>query len=276
MTWVINGLKPPTDSTESEKYALQAPGKKYNSFGAILALIASQDPGNKTLGWLGEEVATGQAPNLLTLGVRGGLDSGAPMIQRGYMRPAKPAKCCDSVDDIKKCIEQAKTRCFDGKGSFQLDPTASGGETLHGQTDSAGGFHLGPGKVNFMLGSTKGAAIGLQLVSARIRGTIKATGELDGVITGGIPKAYLDQVFIPWIAHGLNDVYNDTKTDQKTRDLLRTLFDWNRDYTISTQEVRDNGLIKTFLGGDVDLDCDGSKELSFGSAFNAVPAKVSP
>ena len=72
----------------------------------------------------------------------------------------------------------------------------------------------------------------------------------------------------------VNTVYIDPTADQKTKDLLKTLFDTNKDGTITATEVATNGLIKTFLDGDVDVDNDGIKELSLGLGFSTVAAKI--
>ena len=270
--WVIDELKFPTSSMESQQYALKVRGKEFNSFGGILGLVASQDPSNRIMGWLGGEVASGQAPNLFRLG---GLsqDGGAMSVVQGQVLPGKPAKCCDDPDDLPACTKQAKARCFDGAKTFQAEPTIPAGSLLQGRL-KYGGFSLGPGSLGLLLGQVEKDRIWLPLKHATLSGTWVGPGEISGVLNGAIPLKYLRSEFVLWVANGLNEVYNDSKTDQQKRDLFRTLFDANRDGVISATELSQNGLFRLLLAGDVDVDCDGKNELSIGLGFHAVRAKI--
>jgi len=74
----------------------------------------------------------------------------------------------------------------------------------------------------------------------------------------------------------LDGQLKDPATDPQVKGILQTLFDANGDGTISPSEVANSSIIKTFLGGDVDVDNDGVKELSLGLGFEVATAVIIP
>ena len=300
--YVTNKLILPTDSTESEKYALELNGKKYNSLGGILALIVSQAP---TLNIQAEmDGATCEGAALILLRAQAAsLTSGATTMQTWV---ADKKACCTTTSDNTKCCTEAATACFNGTTEFTK--TGNTAEYLFGGNISGGKVKAGPASMKLNLTLSGGASLALNLKAVVIKGEITATGIKNGVLSGAIPKDDLDTVVVPQIATMVNTTYKDPKTDQKTIDLLKTLFDTNKDGEITAKEVKENGLIKTFLDGDVDVDpapktpatgcktdadcdtvnsfkttcsttpapgtCIGKKELSLGLGFSTVAAKI--
>jgi len=267
--YVTSKLVLPTDSTESEKYALEFKGKKYNSLGGILALIVSQAPDLNIAAEMDGAICEGKAL-ILMRAQAASLTAGAATVQAWV---AKEKACCTTTTDNKECCTEAATACFNGTTEFTADTTASG-EQLFGGNISGGKLTAGPAKMKLNLTLSGNAKLALNLMAVTIKGKITASGVTEGVLSGAIPKSDLDTVVVPQIATMVNTVYTDAKTDQKTKDLLKTLFDANKDGKITKDEVAGNGLIKTFLDGDVDVDGDGKKELSLGLGFTATGAKI--
>ena len=267
--FVANKLLLPTDSTESQKYALQFNGKPYNSLGGILALIASQASGLNIQEEMDGALCEGAAL-ILMRAEAASLTAGKTTLQTWV---AKKKACCTTTSDNKTCCTEAATACFNGTTEFEKGDTTT--DYLFGGTISGGKLSAGPAKMKLNLTLSGGAALALNLKYVQIKGDITATGITNGVLSGAIPKDDLDTVIVPQIATMVNTAYTDPKGDQKTKDLLKTLFDTNpQDGKITADEVKNNGLIKTFLDGDVDVDGDGKNELSLGLGFTTVGAKI--
>jgi hypothetical protein len=266
--FVANKLLLPTDSTESQKYALQFNGKPYNSLGGILALIASQASGLNIQEEMDGALCEGAALILMRAQAKS-LTAGKTTLQTWV---AKKKACCTTTSDNKTCCTEAATACFNGTTEFEKD--SSGTDYIFGGNIFGGKIAAGSAKMKLNLTLSGGAALALNLKYVQIKGDITATGITNGVLSGAIPKDDLDNVIVPQIATMVNTAYTDPKGDQKTKDLLKTLFDTDKDGKITAAEVKNNGLIKTFLDGDVDVDGDGKKELSLGLGFTTVKAKI--
>ena len=266
--FVTNKLVLPTDSTESEKYALELNGKKYNSLGGILALVVSQAPTLNIAAEMDGALCEGAA--LILMRAQANSLTSGPATMQSWV--AKKKACCTTTSDNTKCCTEAATACFNGTTEFEKEATTT--DYLFGGTISGGKVKAGPSKMKLNLTLSGGSSLSLNLVSVVIKGEITATGIKNGVLSGAIPKDDLDNVVVPELAKMVNTAYTDPKGDQKTKDLLKTLFDTDKDGKITATEVANNGLIKTFLDGDVDTDNDGKKELSLGLGFTTVAAKI--
>jgi len=266
--FVANKLLLPTDSTESQKYAMQFNGKPYNSLGGILALIASQASDLKIQEEMDGALCEGAALILMRAEAKD-LTAGDTTLQTWV---AKKKACCTTTSDNKTCCTEADKACFNGTTEFEK--SVSKEEYLFKGKIAGGKLTAGPSKMKLNLTLSGGAALALNLKYVQIKGDITATGIKNGVLSGAIPKDDLDNVIVPQIATMVNTAYTDPKGDKKTKDLLKTLFDTNKDGKITAAEVKGNGLIKTFLDGDVDVDGDGKKELSLGLGFTTVKAKI--
>jgi len=274
--FVFDRVIVPTDSTSSSKYALVHKGKLYNSLGGILALISSQAPSMNFQSLIDESVCSGAALHLLCLQAKS--LSTDPAV-KALTWPGT-ASCCTSSpcfnSSSKQCGYTAQNACF--SGTNVLSPVKGQPAAVASGSVSAGALKLGPGKAVLYvpLPGASGAAGGIQVVlkGATISGTVVGKKINSGILAGAVDKKDLNTKVIPALATGINATYTSPTTDTKTKDLLKTLFDTNKDGKITTSEVQNNGLIKTFLDGDVDVDGDGVKELSVGVGYTAVGATV--
>ena len=269
--YVFNRIIVPTDSTQSANYALEHNGKLYNSLGGILALISSQAPSMSLQVVIDEAVCSGAALHLLCLRAKS-LSSdptASAMIWPGT------APCCSSAPcayGSGQCNSTATSSCF--SGSNTLSPLKTYKSEIMPGSVSGGQMQMGPGKAVLFLSLAGGQPMAIPLKGAKIKGNLSGGKINDGVLAGGVDKNVLNQTVVPALAASINATYTSYATDQKTKDLLKTLFDTNKDGQITAAEVQGNGLIKTFLDGDVDLDGDNIKELSVGVGFTAVGAKL--
>jgi len=129
-------------------------------------------------------------------------------------------------------------------------------------------------KLRLPLGTT--GVLDIEPKAAHLKGTIAAGSITGGVIAGALSQGDVQSKVVPAVAKALNDTLTDPSVDASVKNAIKTLFDANQDGQISTQEVGDNTLIKTFLAGDVDVDNDGTKELSLGLGFEVARAVIKP
>jgi hypothetical protein len=271
---VIDRISLPTDSTESEKYAVKHRGRKYNSLGGILALVASQAPSTKIAEWFWGEVLRGEALNLLQLRfLPGATDMGPNATVLGRTAVAQSQKCCSSQDDRKACKAEAHKGCFSGTHTFTAEPSGTG-DWMEGSL-SGGRLRLGPGEATLRLGYSGGKHLQLEVKHVMITADLTADGLQNGVLSAGVSHRDIHTQVVPWLAYAVDRVYQDPTLSASTKDLLKALFDTDKNGRVETWEMANNGLLKAFLYGDVDLDCDGLKELSMGFGFSAVGAKIS-
>ena len=96
----------------------------------------------------------------------------------------------------------------------------------------------------------------------------------NGILAGAITQDDLNNNLIPTIKDMLNKTLGDATTDPQVKNIITSLFDADQDGTITEAEVKNSTVVETFLGGDVDVDGDGVKELSLGVSFTAVAATI--
>jgi len=264
--FVFDRVLLPTDSTRAEKYALKFMGKKYNFLGGILALIHAAAPSLPIQASLDESVCAGRALQLLCLQPNA--------MARGQAWPATAA-CCAKAPCFNSsggtCGSAARAKCFSGASTFKPNPVVTGNFNTGDIT--AGVLKLGPGKMTISLPfAAKPLLVALKYVT--ITGTITSNRITSGVLSGGMDQSDLRTRVLPAIAAALTALYKNPGTAPNTKTQLKTLFDTNKDGTITTKELENNPLIKTFLDGDVDVDGDGLREFSLGLGFTAVSAKL--
>ena len=271
---VIGRISLPTDSTESEKYAVKYRDKKYNALGGIMALVVSQAPDAKIAEWFLGEVLRGEALNLLQLRfLPGATDLGTNATILGRTAVAQSQKCCTSQDDRKACKAEAQQGCFSGTHTFTAEPSGTG-DWMEGAL-SGGRLWLGPGEATLRLGYSDGKHLQLKVKQVMITADLTADGLLNGVLAGGVAHRDIHTQVVPWLAYAVDQLYQDPTASASTKNLFRLMFDTDKNGRVEAWERANSGIFKTFFGGDVDLDCDGLNELSMGFGFSAVPAKIS-
>lgn len=128
----------------------------------------------------------------------------------------------------------------------------------------------------------------VRLSHARVVATVDENG-MSGVITGGISERVIDEVFVPALHRGFENIVqrdcDGTSCSSNLAEVLLDVFDVQPgDGTLTLEEVRDSSLLQALLAPDVDLEnedgsyapeCDGHEDhLSVGLGFTAVPAQI--
>jgi hypothetical protein len=241
-----------------------------NALGAILAAMASLG-GMDFQGALDYAVYSGDLLQLLRLFAQSLSSDPAAVLQTWA---ATPQSCCTSTT-TSACQTQAQATCFNGTHGFTPDPSNPQGAVLTG-TIAAGSMSLSGSKMSIRMPLGVAGTIELTLLDPHMLGQVSSSGVTQGVVAGGIPQWDLQNKLIPAVALQLDHLLKDPLTDPLTRSTLQTLFDGNMDGTITAAEVANSTIIKTFLAGDVDVNNDGTNELSVGLGFTAVPAVITP
>ena len=275
--YVVDRVLLPLTSLDAQKYALDFKGKKYNALGNILALLALQAPSMDVQSGMDNAVCSGKTIDLLRVKASS-LTTASTVL--GHSWVGADAKCCalsSCLDPYNqtKCLAAAKTKCFAGTGTFKADPKYPKAMILGGSISNKK-LSLGPGKLIVRMTLSSLGTMDLALAGATITGTVDSNGVTTGVMAGAIPQSVLNNSVIPNLASILDGMLKNPLIDSSTKAMLSSLFDTNSDGTISTAEVKNNALIKTFLSGDVDIDGDGIFELSVGLGFTAVKATITP
>ena len=186
-----------------------------------------------------------------------------------------PKQCCSTPDDSAACAAEAKTTCFAGGAEFA--PAAdSPTDAYFGGMISGSQATYGPAGMKFVLPFTGAGALTLNLKAVYIKGTVGADGKSlsNGILAGAVTQDDLNNNLLPTITTMLNDTLTDPATEQSVKDVIAQLFDTDTSGTVTLEEVKDSTIVKTFLAGDVDVDGDGTKELSLGLGFEAVSAAI--
>ena len=242
-----------------------------NALGSILGALTSIT-GNMDL-QQAMDAAVNQGSALVLLRLQAtSFDNDPAASARAWL--AAPEVCCTVPQSPTQCAAQAKASCFSGTHAFQPDPADPQGSLLGGPILN-GKLDFGPGSMKLPL-LFAGSGLTLDLTAARIEGTIVGQTITNGVLSGAVEQAQLKSTLIPTLAKMLDSTVKDPSADPAVKDVIQTLFDSNHDGGISASEVLNSTIIKTFLGGDVDVDNDGVMELTLGLGFEAVPAVISP
>lgn len=268
--YVFNKMTVPTSATEAQKYAFDYnnDSKKDNALGDILAALMTAVPGMDLQGELDQNMRNGRAILLVKVTARDLASDDAAKLQ-GWT--GEETTCCTT----KPCSEaDANKSCFSGTHAFKVSAQSPQNAVLNGKI-AASMLEVGPGEMEVLLPIGKYPAK-VMLKQARIKASISGTNLADGVLMGVVTKSDIDNNVVPSVAKVLDGELKDPTTKQTVKDAIKQAFDTNNDGTIDTGEVADNGLIKALLAGDVDVDNDGTKELSAGVGFSAVTCKINP
>lgn len=269
--FVVSRLILPDAATASKTGAdLDGDGVIDNALGGVLGALAAVSSSMGLQEELDGSVYSGDAVMLIRLQAASFTD--APSAVAQAWRGANQT-CCTDSKDVAACKAEAAAGCFSGNHVFTPHPTDDY-STILGGAITAGAIRYGPSKLTLALNISGGSTLDLSLLSVYLLGRLDSPGIADGVIAGALPKAELDGKVIPAITDILNNELTDPSTPQATIDTILSLFDSNADKIIAVSEVQGNALIQSFLGGDVDVDKDGTMELSLGIGFEAVPAVI--
>lgn len=183
--------------------------------------------------------------------------------------------CCADPEDATACATEAKTTCFAGSYTFYPDKD-SPTDAIFGGSITGGKAVYGPSKLKFVLPFTGAGDLELNLQAVYLKGTVASDGKSvkDGILAGAITQNDLNTKLIPTVKDMLNTTLNDATVDAQVKSIITSLFDADTDGTITEAEVKDSTIVKTFLGGDKDVDGDGVKELTLGVGFTAVSATI--
>jgi hypothetical protein len=271
--FVLNKIILPDAATATQYgWDFNGDGTPDNALGSILGALAGMASGFAIQESLDKGVNKGSTLFLLRLQAKDFQNEAASKAQTWL---GAKAACCSNPDDDAACATESKTTCFKGDYTFYPD-SASPKDAIFGGTITGGKMHYGPSKLLFSMEFGDAGALDLNLKMVHLKGTVSADGSkvTSGLLAGVIPKGELDTKLIPTIAKMLQDTLEDPDTEQNVKDTILTLFDSDKDGSVTEQEVKDNSIIKTFLDGDVDVDGDGEKELSLGVGFEGVSAVI--
>lgn len=261
--YVFNAMQVPTTIADAQKYAFDydSNGSKDNALGAILAALMTAVPGMDLQGELDQNLRNGRVVLLSRVKAKDFTGGGASL--QGWT--GEETSCCAT----KPCSEtDANQSCFSGSHAFKVAASSAQNAVLQGAI-TGGKLEVGPGELEVLLPIGKFPAK-VMLKQARLQAMIGPDGLTEGVLMGVVTKTDLDNQVVPSVAQVLDGELNDASTKQSVKDAIKQAFDTNNDGKIDNTEVAENGLIKVLLAGDVDVDKDGTKELSAGIGFRSV------
>jgi hypothetical protein len=271
--FVFDTLRLPMNATLSTTYALELGGQKYNALGDLLSAVVP------TLNITGlpesvqNAVCIGDTINLLRVKATNLVNDPAIAADSWV---GTPVVCCSAAClEIAQlvCSASAKAQCFNGSKTFQPDPQHPGASPLSGGI-SASQLQLQPGALKLKISLTSGGSAVVSLKGAVIKGTITAAGITSGVLAGGVPTSEMAGVVLPQMATILNNLLKDPNVNFTTKAAILAAFDTDKDGSVSGAELAGNALLAPYLAGDVDVDADGTKEVSMGIGFTAVGATI--
>ena len=241
-----------------------------NALGAILGALAGVSGSMNMQSTIDGAVNSGATLMLMRLLARDYVNEPSAQL---WSWTAKEQTCCATPTAPLACKQQAQAGCFNGTHTFT--PVQASASQMGGSI-KGGALRFGPGPMRLRFALSGYGVLDLTLKAAQVRGHYDGKGIRDAILAGVLDKNELDNKLVPAIAAMMTAVLKDPTVDKSTKDTVRTLFDVNSDGVIATAEVANNALIKTFLAGDVDVDKDGSAEISLGLLFSAVPAVIKP
>jgi len=270
--YVVSRLIMPTSTTSSQLGVdLNNDGTVDNALGAILGAIGAMATSMDIQESMDMSVYSGALLQLMRVFSNSLVTDPGAVLQSW----AGQAQSCCTALTSNACWAQSSQTCFNGSHGFSPDPASPTGTLLTG-TILGGNIAFTASTMKLNLPLTTAGILSLNLKAVHIKGVISAGGITSGIIAGAIPKWDVDNVVIPAVATQLDQYIKDPSSDPMTVLTIKVMFDANSDGNITTQEVANSALIKTFLGGDVDVDNDGVNELSVGLGFTGVGAVITP
>jgi formylglycine-generating enzyme required for sulfatase activity len=131
------------------------------------------------------------------------------------------------------------------------------------------------GKVPFPLPLTLNAPATKVLTLAGARIEAKYTGNVTGIIAGGVTLQDFDTILLPAVGETLTWAIGPTSgLRQGEKDELKKALDLNKDGTITVDEIQAN-VLWPLIKPDLDLDGDKTPDAySMAAAFEAVPCQI--
>jgi hypothetical protein len=271
--FVLNKLIVPTNQADAQKYGFVLNSKTYNALGQVLALISQQVTSLKLQDSIDGAVNAGTTIVLLRLQAADWANEAKALAQSWI---GTKATCCKTPDDRPSCATETLTTCF--KGTFEFTPDTTSPSTLLAGKIASTALTLNAASMKLVLPITGAGTLDLTLNTVQVKGTV-ATGSPDkltnGVLAGLISVSDIQNKLIPTVATMLTTTLQDSTTSAETKTQITTLFDTDKNGTVTKEELAANGLISTVLSGDVDIDGDKKPDyLSLGVGFEAVAAKI--
>lgn len=270
---VMSKLLLPANPTQAQQYGIDFDnnGSPDNALGAILSALTTVSKDLQLQPSVDAALDKGETIILLRLQASDWSNDPAAAAQAWV---GDKATCCptDATDPVK-CAAESKTTCYKGDFEFAVKSDSPKDATFNGKI-TGGALQFGPSSLQLALPLTSAGTISLNLQAAQIKGKLSGNDITDGVLAGAISKNDLDNSVLPAVANLLNQTLNDPNGTAQTKQQIKDLFDKNKDNQITVDEVKSNDLITTFLAGDVDIDNDGTPELSLGVGFSTVGAKI--
>lgn len=287
--YVASSVLVPTTNTQAREYGLDLNGDKTvdNQLGMVLSTLGSM--GFDIQATLDTSVAEGSIVLLVDMQTKDFSNTTAAGIQifLGDDATVMPPACAPG----EMYNETTKTGCkkhLDGAGMFTIDAQSPTNAALGGKI-VGGTFTGGPGDLSLQISLGGTDAIQLDLIGARVKGSMLSETMLGGVVfAGAITKTDIDTKVIPAIQKQLEPLIArdcsalDTPpgcgcADGSTGKTILGLFDTKKadgsegkDCAVSVDEIKTNSLIVSLLAPDVTID--GKQALSLGIKASAVKA----
>lgn len=275
--FVISKLKLPATEAEIKAYGLVFDSQSYNALGAILGAIGGMMANIDMQGSVDAAVWSGKALLLMRLQAADFSTSASAM---GQAWVGVEQKCCTGLElDAAKCKVESEKTCMAGESNpftFDVNTDYPQNAVMSGSI-SSGSMSFTAAKLDLVLplSSLLKNPLTLSLESVQVKGKLSGSTITDGTLAGAISKSDLDTKVIPAIGEMLRGLLADANTAQSIKDQILTVFDTNKDQSVTDEEVAKNALLQTFLAGDVDMDKDGTKDhLSVGLGFEAIKAVI--
>lgn len=251
---------------------LDGDGVVDNALGALLGAINSLGTGVDMQDTLDESVYSGALLQLLRLYSQDLVTNPATALQTWV---GQPQTCCTLPATTTACWNQAVQTCFSGTHAFSPDPASPQSVVMAGSI-AAGAMSFTASQMSLPIPLGTAGTVSVTIKAAHVKGQLSSSGISQGIVAGAIPDYEIQAKIIPALTQQLDAAIKDPLMDPTVKATISALFDTNADGTITTTEVANSTIIKTFLAGDVDVDSDGVKELSLGLGFTAVNATISP
>ncbi len=231
--FVQTEMKLPANASDT-KYSLDIDddGTKDNQLGSVLGILASQGIDIQTT--VDENIASGDM--VLLHSVR-----------------ADDLSNDGSVSWQVYVGDEATNPDFSGNGAFTVAALSPKDATLAGSI-LGGQFKGGPASVTLQLALVTGQPVlPIQLIGTKIEGNVTATGCSNAKLGGAITKQQLDEVILPAVTVMMNANIQKDPESSGAKTILSTFDTIDMNGTISVEEVKENGIIKSVLAPDVDM-----------------------